>query len=121
MKFLQEALTNISRVSEEPAEDVDGSDVPDEAFTQENPDAQGLTRTVKGAHLVYKRKTEDGSFEELWIYNVTTLRSNMETKKAILSATDIPIGKSQSPDGTQTYVMWTVGNAELIKIVGLPS
>ena len=38
---------------------VDGFEVEDD------PDRQGLIRTVKGAHLVYKRKQEDGTYDEL--------------------------------------------------------
>lgn len=87
----------------------------------EDPDHQGLIRTIKNAHLVYKRETEDGSFEELWIYNLTTLHDELDTRKAILAGTDIPTGKLTSPDGSQTYHAWSAGNAEMILIQGLPN
>jgi hypothetical protein len=87
----------------------------------DDPNRQGLIRTVKGAHLVYKRETEEGSFEELWIYNVSTLRDELIVKKAILAGTDIPTNKMQSPDGDQTYEIWSAGNAELLMIKGLPN
>lgn len=87
----------------------------------DDPDRQGLIRTVKNAHLVYKRETEDGTFDELWIYNLTTLHDELDVKKAILAGTDIPPNKMTSPDGAQTYHMWSAGNAEMILIKGLPN
>ena len=86
----------------------------------EDPDRAGLIRTVNKAHLVYKRSTEDGSYEEMWTYNVTNLRDEMSVRKAILSGTDIPPNKTQSPDGSQHYELWTAGNAEVMLIKGLP-
>ena len=87
----------------------------------ENPDRQGLIRTVKGAHLVYKREAEDGTYEEMWMFNTSDLKSSMEQRKAILAGTDIPVNALKSPDGSQEFSVWTAGNAEMIKIVGLPS
>lgn len=87
----------------------------------EDPDRQGLIRTVKNAHLVYKRETEDGTYEELWVYNVSNMRDELEAKKAILAGTDIPTNKMRSPDGTQTYEIWAAGNAEMILVKGLPN
>ena len=86
----------------------------------EDPDRAGLIRTVNKAHLVYKRSTDDGSYEEMWTYNVTNLRDEMSIRKAILSGTDIPPNKTQSPDGSQHYELWTAGNAEVMLIKGLP-
>lgn len=91
------------------------------AAAAENPDRQGLIRKVKGAHLVYKRETETGSFEELWIYNLGTLKDELEIRKAIIAGTDIPVNNHRSPDGTQEYSMWSAGNAEMILITGLPN
>lgn len=88
---------------------------------EEDPDRAGLIRTVVGAHLIYKRKTEDGSFEELWIYNISSLRDEMKVRKAILAGTDIPVSKMKSEDGDQEYTLWAVGNAELLNITGLPN
>ena len=164
MNFLQEALSSIRRLedeptdelpsddtdelslddpdevpsdelSDEPSDDMDLSlDDPDEVQDSEHPeldgiaddasddpDRQGLIRTVKGAHLVYKRDTEEGSFEELWIYNVSTLRDELIVKKAILAGTDIPTNKTQSPDGSQSYEIWSAGNAEMLLVKGLPN
>lgn len=101
----------------DPHPELDG--IADEATS--DPDRQGLIRTVKDAHLVYKRDTEDGTFEELWIYNLTTLRGELDVKKAILAGTDIPTNKTRSPDGSQTYEIWSSGNAEMILIKGLPN
>lgn len=88
----------------------------------ENPDRQGVLRAVKGAHLVYKRETEDGTYEELWVFNGgDSVSKNLDTRKAILAGTDIPTNKTASPDGKQQYTLWTAGNAELLNIVGLPN
>lgn len=87
--------------------------------TTEDPDRQGLIRTVKGAHLVYKRQIEDGTYEELWQYNIGSMRDELEVRKAILAGTDIPTNKTRSEDGSQTYKLWTAGNAELLVISGL--
>lgn len=90
---------------------------------EEDPDRQGLIRVVPGAHLVYKRVNEEGTFEELWIYNIpeNDLNGELEIRRAIIAGTDIPRNKTQSEDGVQSYELWTAGNAQLIKIVGLPS
>lgn len=109
-----------------PPDDGDDSDVDDLAGdiandVSEDPNRQGLIRVVKGAHLVYKRETEDGSFEELWMYNIVSLRDELKLKKMILAGTDIPPTKTQSDDGSQTYEIWSAGNAELILIRGLPN
>jgi hypothetical protein len=87
----------------------------------EDPDRQGAIRTVKKAHLVYKRESGDGGFEELWVYNIGTMKDELETRKAILAGTDIPPGKTTSPDGTQTYSIWSTGNAEMLSVKGLPN
>lgn len=87
----------------------------------ENPDRRGLIRTVKNAHLVYKRETEEGTFEELWVYNITNLRDEQSIKRSILSGTDIPINKLTSPDGGQSYEIWAAGNVEMLIVRGLPN
>lgn len=89
----------------------------------ENLDRQGLIRKVDGAHLVYKRQDEEGTYEELWIYNVNPndYQDSMNTRKAILAGTDIPPGQTESEDGSQMYDIWTAGNAELLKITGMPN
>lgn len=93
---------------------------PDEV-RDEDPNRQGVIRTVKGAHLVYKRATPDGKFEELWIYNTspTKAKDEMVVKQAILAGTDIPPGSSSSEDGESSYEMVMLGNATLLHITGL--
>jgi hypothetical protein len=87
----------------------------------EDPNKQGLIRTVKGAHLVYKRQTEEGSYEELWQYSTKSgnFQEEMKRRKAILAGTDIPPNKTTSPDGSQSYEIWTTSNAEMMVIKGL--
>lgn len=85
----------------------------------EDKSKQGVLRAVKNAHLVYKRETGTGGYEELWIYNVGNLKDELVVRKAILAGTDIPPGQTSSEDGSQTYTLWSAGNAELLHITGL--
>lgn len=103
---------------EDPA--VDLGDGPDEL---EEPNRQGTIRVIKGAHLVYKRKTPDGFYEELWFYNIgkETSRDELELRKEILAGTDIPESGTKSDDGAQSYEIWTSGNGQMMKVVGLPN
>ena len=87
----------------------------------EDPDRQGLIRKVPLAHLVYKRKQEDGTYEEMWIYNTGGERSEHSIRKEILSGTDIVANTNTSEDGKQYYDIWTIGNAQMICIKGLPN
>lgn len=87
----------------------------------QDPDKQGLIRQVDKAHLVFKRQTEDGTYEELWIYNIGKLQDELQIRKAVLAGTDIPPGKTRSPDGLQTYDIWSAGNAEVLHVKGLPN
>jgi len=87
-----------------------------------DPDRMGDIRTVAGAHLVYKRQASDGTFTELWIYNIGDhIDTAIATKKAIIAGTDIPADQMRSPDNTQTYDLVTMGNAQLLQITGLSS
>lgn len=107
--------------SENPEDQNLGDEMGDGEPTEpEDPDRQGLIRTVNKAHLIYKRKTDDGTYDEMWMYNVSNLRDNISVRKAILAGTDIPPNRSQSPDGSQSYELWTAGNAEMMLIKGLP-
>jgi hypothetical protein len=103
----------------DPETDQELGDVVDQAT--EDPDRQGMIRAVKNAHLVYKRESDEGTYEELWVYNVSSLRGELDVKKAILAGTDIPVNKTHSPDGSQSYEIWAAGNAEMIMIKGLPN
>lgn len=86
----------------------------------QDPDKMGDIRVVKGAHLVFKRQESDGTFTELWIYNIGEhVNDAIETKKAILAGTDIPDGKMRSEDGKQMYQLSTLGNAQMLSIEGL--
>lgn len=87
-----------------------------------HPNRAGIIRTVDNAHLVYKRQSETGTYEELWIYNVhDNTHDELDIRRDILAATDIPTKKTKSPDGEQSYSIVTMGNAQLLKITGLPN
>lgn len=92
--------------------DADDGDVDDS-------DRTGVIRTVSNAHLIYKQQSETGSFEELWIYNIGKGRDDLDAKRDILAGTDIPPKKSKSPDGSQTFTVTTMGNAQYLHIKGL--
>ena len=65
----------------------------------EDPNKQGTIRVIKGAHLVYKREDEGGSYEELWIYHTRDgSKEDIEVRRDILSGTDIPTNKKKSKD-----------------------
>lgn len=87
----------------------------------ENPNKQGAIRTVPDADLVYKRKENDGDYEEMWVYHFADMKTALKIRQDILSGTDIKIYKRSSDDGKQIYDMWTTGNTEILKISGLPN
>lgn len=102
----------------EPTDDAAASDDPLQG--EESVGGEDATiRYVKGAHLIYKRQVETGQFEELWIYTVDPSDNGSTPLKAILAGTDIPENKAQSDDGTQSYTIWTAGNAQYAHIKGL--
>lgn len=91
-----------------------------EEIDAQDPNAQGIIRTVDKAHMVYKRQMEDGKFEELWVYNLgDELDDALNVRREILGGTDIPRGHTRSEDGQQTYTLHTMGNAQLLHITGL--
>lgn len=97
----------------------DANATPVEAEPQD-PERMGDIRTVKGAHLVYKRQESDGTFKELWMYNVGKhINDAISIKRAILAGTDIADGKLRSEDGKQMYQLVTMGDAQLLSIEGL--
>lgn len=112
--------SEVSDTNQDEPSDIDPS-ATDEPHITDDPDRQGVIRIVPKAHLVYKRATPDGQFEELWIYNTspTTPKAEMEIKHAILAGTDIPLGKNVSEDGESSYEMVKMGNVAMIKIIGL--
>ncbi len=88
----------------------------------EDPKYQGVIRTVRGAFLAHKIKSEDGTFEELWVYNKTKdLNNDAEVKRRILSGTDIPKNDVTSDDGMQKVTTKNIGNVIIVKIEGLPN
>jgi hypothetical protein len=94
----------------------------DEPNQDEDPDKQGLIRTIPKAHLVYKREGEDGAYEELWMYEIKKgMRDEYDIRNDILAGTDIPPKQTKSEDESQSYTMWTAGDMQLLKIVGLPN
>jgi hypothetical protein len=106
----------------ENTEDQDQMDPQQTTVDEQDPNRQGAIRVVKGAHLVYKRESEDGTFSELWVYKIGDQRTDeFKIRKNILAGTDIPIDNTASEDGTQTYSLWTSGNVQMIKIEGLPN
>lgn len=89
----------------------------------EDPNKQGIIRIVKKAHLVYKRQMPDGLYEELWIFNTGDKSSNDEfsIRREILRGTDIEPHETHSKDGIQHYGTWSVGNAQMMHVIGIPN
>lgn len=87
----------------------------------EDPDFQGVIRTVPGACLVYKRRDQKNSFEELWVYNVggRDIKPEMRIRNSVLAGTDIDPKTQRSPDGQQTCDTLSVGNVQFLHIKGL--
>jgi len=97
-------------------------DLDDDIGNPTDPYRAGVIRTVKDAHLIFKKRSEDGTFEELWIYNTGDhIRDEMDIRRDILAGTDIPPKKTSSPDGSQEYTLTTMGNAQYVDIKGLPN
>ncbi|KKN44123.1 hypothetical protein LCGC14_0696500, partial [marine sediment metagenome] len=90
--------------------------------TEDDPNKQGMIRTVPGAHLIYKRSNTEGNFEELWIFHISPgVRDEMDIRREVLAGTDIHPEQTRSEDGSQNVEMWAAGNALLMKITGLPN
>lgn len=97
-------------------------DESDDLEDDEIEEKDALIRTVKDAHLIRKEQTEDGKFEELWIFNVDDkMNKALKIRRDILAGTDIGENKTGSEDGEQTYTLWTVGNIQYVHIKGLPN
>ncbi len=108
-------------VDSDPDQDTEqNKDTPTDS--NDDPDKQGLIRTIPNAHLVYKRQGEDSTYEELWMYEIKKgMRDEYDIRNDILAGTDIPPKGTKSPDGSQSYDMWTAGDMQLLQIVGLPN
>lgn len=97
---------------------LDGENEPDE----QDPNMQGLLRKVPGAHLVFKRQSKEGSYEELWIFHIgDKLQNELTVKAAILAGTDIDPQIGHSEDEVQHFEVWAAGNAQVMHITGLPN
>ena len=97
----------------------------DKKKEHKDPNRRGVIRRVAGAHLVFKRKNENGSYDELWMFPYDNafvegnLRKAVTIKRAILAGTDIPVKASESPDGSQSFEQQIIGTAQFIFITGL--
>lgn len=105
---------------QEPMDDLSDEDVPEDEGG--DPNRAGTIRHVKDAHLVYKRRNEEGTFDELWLYNISNdMKDELTVRRAILAGTDIAKNKTKSEDGNQNYDLSTLGNAQYLQITGLPN
>lgn len=106
-------------------EDLEGLDAEEdldaEPEQEEDPDFQGVIRTVAGACLVYKRRDEQNNYEELWVYNVggRDMQPEIKVRNSILAGTDIDPKTQKSQDGQQTCDTITTGNVQFLHIKGL--
>lgn len=102
----------------------DGTDdeFQDDELEGEDSEFQGDIRNVPGACLIYKRVSEDSTYEELWIYNVgKDINSEIKIRRAILAGTDIKPQLGRSEDGEQTVKISSLGNVQYLNIFGLPN
>jgi hypothetical protein len=104
-------------------DDESGFDENEQEEEESDPDFQGTIRTVPGACLVYKRKENSNTYEELWIYSTSerNIRYENEIRGTILAGTDVDPNTERSPDGDQTAKTTTVGNVQFLHIRGLPN
>ena len=107
--------------SSSPADDVELKiDLDDEDLMDEEP-REAVIRTVPNAHLVFKRADANGTYTELWIYNVNkAIKDSLVIQRNILAGTEIPANKTKSEDNSQSYKLITMGNAQMMLIKGLP-
>ena len=86
----------------------------------EDDNRQGIIRTIKGAHLLYKRKDTDGTYTELWTYDIgKNLKDEYNIRAMILNGTDINHKTGASDDGNQFFELWTSGDRQFMEIKGL--
>lgn len=110
---------NEDDISNDDSDDEMSEEDPEE---DEDPNRQGVIRVVQHAHLVYKRKDEEGSYDELWLYKMGDgVNDELEVRRSILAGTDIDKGKTQSDDGIQKLELWSSGNIQMLLITGLPN
>lgn len=112
---------NIEDITDEHT-DEKGGEHNDEPKEPEDPDKQGLIRTISGAHLIYKREGHNGTFTEMWMVRVgPNHRDEEKIRSAILDGTDIDQRLGASTNGEQTYEIWTCNDRQILKISGLPN
>jgi hypothetical protein len=131
--YLYEASFKISKLSEDDdkpkhkhKEDTDDKsekkeDLDDKADKKnEDPDRQGIIRNIDQAHLIYKRQDTDGSYTELWTYDISkSERDEFDIRSAILAGTDINHRTGVSDNEQQKFTLWTCGNRQFMEIIGL--
>lgn len=119
----QRSFGSVNNTSSQFGSNMNSSAPPElQGMDSDDPNKIGIVRHVDGAHLVFKRQTSNGTFEELWIYKLgDEVTSSDKIKQAIVAGTDIPRDKMQSPDGSQKYEVTTMGDAQYVKITGLPN
>lgn len=110
--------------SQDDAEDDNQNDEEDSADEEDDedkdPNMAGVIRTVKYAHLIYKRQDGDSTFTELWAYNINKgLKDEFNIRSAILDGTDIDDKTGTSEDGKQKYTLWTSNGRQFMQITGL--
>lgn len=89
---------------------------------KENPDKQGVLRKIQNAHLIYKRQDVDGTYTELWTYDINKgVKDEFNIRNAILNGTDIDHKTGSSPDNIQRYELWTSNDRQFMQITGLPN
>ncbi len=120
---------DMEALPDEDNDDFEGENADDKEMDEisntasEDPDRQGVIRRIGGCKLVYKRKIEDGTYEEMWIFNTNknNMRDDLKIRNAIIADSDIPLNRQKSDDGKQSYSVTTMGNAEVLVLSGLPN
>lgn len=103
-------------------DDNSSKDKDDKDKKKENPDKQGVLRKIQYAHLIYKRQDVDGTYTELWSYDINKgIKDEFNIRNAILNGTDIDHKTGSSPDNIQRYELWTSNNRQFMQITGLPN
>jgi hypothetical protein len=115
-------LKNDTSENEKDSNDEKSSNDKDDKKKKENPDKQGVLRKIQNAHLIYKRQDVDGTYTELWTYDIQKgVKDEFNIRNAILNGTDIDHKTGSSPDNIQRYELWTSNNRQFMQITGLPN
>jgi hypothetical protein len=115
-------LKNDASEKEKDSNDEKSSNDKDDKKKKENPDKQGVLRKIQNAHLIYKRQDVDGTYTELWTYDIQKgVKDEFNIRNAILNGTDIDHKTGSSPDNIQRYELWTSNNRQFMQITGLPN